>query len=81
MQNGKSGLSIGYKNFSIGTEHKTYESWDGTERERSESKANIGYGYGFEVGFVIAFHASVSVSFSGIVDNFKKYEKNGGGGK
>lgn len=70
---GKSSLSAGVGKYSIGAESNTFESFDGTAYERSNSVPEIGRSIGFDVGFVIAIHASASISFSGVYNSFVDY--------
>ena len=73
---GKSSFSIGVGGYYVGAEWKTYESYDGTAYERSKSMPEAGWTLGGEAGFVIAAHASLTVSFSGIYEDFVEYGRN-----
>ena len=72
---GKSSLSIGVGNYSIGAESKTYETFDGIKYDKSQSTPAIGWSIGGEIGVIVSAHANVSISFSGIYDNFMTYGK------
>lgn len=72
---GKSAWGVGVSDFSIGVEGRTYESFDGRINERYNNVPEIGWSLGGEIGIGLAAHASVSVSFSGIVKDFYSYGK------
>ena len=67
---GKSSISAEIGNLYAGVESKTYESFDGKHYNWVKGKPDVGYSLGGEFGFVIAVHASFSVSFAGIYDSF-----------
>jgi hypothetical protein len=70
---GRSAFSIGFNDYSIGVDNRTYESYDGERGLRNNSSQEICWSSGGEIGVVIAFHASVSVSLSGMYNSLVEY--------
>ena len=67
---GKSAASIGIGKHSVGIESKTYESFDGTIYSNTQNFPEVGWSIGGEIGFGIAIHASASISYTGMYENF-----------
>lgn len=67
---GKSAASIGIGKYSVGIESETYESFDGTIYSNTQNFPEVGWSIGGEIGFGIAIHASASISYTGMYENF-----------
>jgi len=72
---GKSAIGISFKHLFLGGGSKTFESFNGKKDEPTPFTPESGISFGGEIGVLLSAHASFSISFSGIIDNFVIYGK------